>query len=122
MSAEHVIGFGSLRSISPQMPCNLIKKSSRAEPFCLSSFALTCKSKVCSLSFPLLYVTTNASHNAFAVGNSVRLPANPGLMFCMSHENTTRSSCSHCSYCSSDGFGGAGFPVIWLNRFLDFPQ
>ncbi|KAJ0939950.1 hypothetical protein HanRHA438_Chr02g0067131 [Helianthus annuus] len=24
MSAEQVIGFGSLRSISPQMPCNLI--------------------------------------------------------------------------------------------------
>ncbi|KAJ0927358.1 hypothetical protein HanRHA438_Chr04g0181921 [Helianthus annuus] len=97
MSAEQTIGFGSLRSISPQIPCIMIQKSSRGAPFCLISLALTCKLKVCSLSFPLLYVTTRASHSVFAVGNSVRLLAREGSMFWISHEKTTKSSCSHCS-------------------------
>nr|GEY62953.1 hypothetical protein [Tanacetum cinerariifolium] len=38
-----------------------------------------------------------ASHNGFAVGYSVRLPAIIGSMSCMSHENTIKSSCSHVS-------------------------
>ncbi|KAM0010749.1 hypothetical protein Hdeb2414_s0070g00772861 [Helianthus debilis subsp. tardiflorus] len=90
ISAAHVIGFGSRLSISPQIPCITIQKSSRGRPFCLNSLALTCRSKVCNLSFPLLYVTTRASHSVFAVGNSVRLLASEGSMFWMSQENTTR--------------------------------
>ncbi|KAJ0622372.1 hypothetical protein HanIR_Chr01g0019561 [Helianthus annuus] len=104
------MGFGSLRSISPQIPCIMIQNSSRGVPFCLIPFALTCKSKVWSLSLPLLYVVTRASHKALAVGNSVRLLAIVGSIFFISHENTTRSSCSHRSYPSSVGLGGAGFP------------
>ncbi|KAJ0950124.1 hypothetical protein HanRHA438_Chr01g0045931 [Helianthus annuus] len=95
MSVEHVIGFGSLRSISPHMPCITIQNSSNGMPFCLNSFALTWRSKVWSLSLPLLYVTERASHSAFAVGNSIKLLARAGSIFWISHEKITRSSCSH---------------------------
>ncbi|KAJ0621556.1 hypothetical protein HanRHA438_Chr01g0009291 [Helianthus annuus] len=44
-----------------------------------------------------------------------------GSIFCISQENTTRSSCSHCSYPSSVGLGGVGFPDKWPRSDFDFP-